>query len=259
MPLAAALGRAGDAFSHPGLSLPAVDPGRVVLLGVRSLDPAERAMIRETGIRAITMTEIDRIGIERAITEAIDRVSGPGFVHAEGPVEQRAGGSRLVGIPYLAEDLSLSGNEGVEPGCNAEQVQRRRLVRQPVRDRCERARVRSRKREERAIRDLACLAVARRYVELGAVAGRENDRLDLTVAAPRELLRQRPCGRWIDGDALTELDGCRVMRDACERDLHDAKWVRGRTTPTSVKPTTSDHASRRPWRPISRRRTRAVA
>jgi arginase len=75
------LGRAGDAFSPSRPDLPAVDPGRVVLLGVRSLDPAERAMIRETGIRAITMTEIDRIGIERAITEAIDRVSGPGFVH----------------------------------------------------------------------------------------------------------------------------------------------------------------------------------
>jgi len=81
MPLAAALGLAGEGFSHPALELPAVDPGRVVLLGVRSLDPAERVLIRETGIRAITMTEIDRIGIERAITEAIDRVSGPGFVH----------------------------------------------------------------------------------------------------------------------------------------------------------------------------------
>jgi arginase len=27
------------------------------------------------------MTEIDRIGIERAVQEAIDRASGPGFVH----------------------------------------------------------------------------------------------------------------------------------------------------------------------------------
>jgi arginase len=81
MPLAAALGLAGDRFSHPALPLPAVDPRRVVLLGVRSLDPAERAVIRETGIRAITMTEIDRIGIERAVLEAIDRASGPGFVH----------------------------------------------------------------------------------------------------------------------------------------------------------------------------------
>jgi arginase len=81
MPLAAALGLAGDDFAHDGLELPAVDPRRVVLLGVRSLDPAERSLIRETGIRAITMTEIDRIGIERAVLEAIDRASGPGFVH----------------------------------------------------------------------------------------------------------------------------------------------------------------------------------
>jgi arginase len=81
MPLAAALGLAGDGFSHPKLTLPALDPRRVVLLGVRSLDPAERSLIRETGIRAITMTEIDRIGIERAVLEAIDRASGPGFVH----------------------------------------------------------------------------------------------------------------------------------------------------------------------------------
>ena len=81
MPLAAALGLAGEGFSQTGLDLPAVDPRRVVLLGVRSLDPAERALIRETGIRAITMTEIDRIGIERAVQEAIDRAAGSGFVH----------------------------------------------------------------------------------------------------------------------------------------------------------------------------------
>ena len=81
MPLAAALGVAGDRFAHSGLSLPAVDVDRVVLVGVRSLDPAERTLIRERGIRAITMTEIDRIGIEAAMREAIDRASGSGFVH----------------------------------------------------------------------------------------------------------------------------------------------------------------------------------
>jgi len=81
MGLAAALGLAGDGFAHPALHLPAVDPERVVLVGVRSLDPAERTLIRDRGLRAITMTEIDRIGIERAMQEAIDRVSGAGFVH----------------------------------------------------------------------------------------------------------------------------------------------------------------------------------
>lgn len=81
MPLAAALGLAGDGFAHDGLVLPALDPRRVVILGVRALDQAERTLIREAGIRAITMTEIDRIGVERAVQEAITRASGPGFVH----------------------------------------------------------------------------------------------------------------------------------------------------------------------------------
>jgi len=81
MPLAAALGRAAEWFTHDGLTLPAVEPGRVVLVGVRSLDPSERAFLRESGIRVFTMSEIDRIGIERALQEALDRVAGPGFVH----------------------------------------------------------------------------------------------------------------------------------------------------------------------------------
>lgn len=81
MPLAAALGLAGDRFAHDGLRLPAVDPDRVVLLGVRSLDSAERILLRDQGIRAITMSEIDRVGIERATRDAIDHASGPGFLH----------------------------------------------------------------------------------------------------------------------------------------------------------------------------------
>jgi arginase len=81
MPLAAALGTAGDRFTHPRLTLPAVDPKRLVLLGIRSLDPSERAFLHEAGIRVFTMSDIDRIGIERAMREALDRVAGPGFVH----------------------------------------------------------------------------------------------------------------------------------------------------------------------------------
>jgi arginase len=81
MPLAAALGLAGPRFSHPGLHLPAVDPERVVLFGIRALDRDEQELIRSSGIHAITMSQIDRVGIERAVGEALDRASGPGFVH----------------------------------------------------------------------------------------------------------------------------------------------------------------------------------
>jgi arginase len=81
MPLAAALGLAGDAFDGTALTLPAVDTRRTVLVGVRSLDPAEQALVRDTGLRVFTMSEIDRIGIQRALQEALDRVAGSPFVH----------------------------------------------------------------------------------------------------------------------------------------------------------------------------------
>jgi arginase len=81
MPLAAVLGLAGDAFSSTAWPLPAVEERRVAIVGTRSLDPAEQALLRDSDIRVFTMSEIDRVGIERAMHEALDRVAGPGFVH----------------------------------------------------------------------------------------------------------------------------------------------------------------------------------
>ncbi len=81
MPLAAALGLAGPEFESEAWPLPAVDPRRVALLGIRQLDEGERRLLRDAGVRAFSMSEIDRIGVERATREALDRVTGPGFVH----------------------------------------------------------------------------------------------------------------------------------------------------------------------------------
>ena len=81
MPLAAALGLAGPEFESDAWSLPAIDPRRVALIGIRQLDDGERRLLREAGVRVFTMSEIDRIGIERAVRESLDRVSGGGFVH----------------------------------------------------------------------------------------------------------------------------------------------------------------------------------
>ena len=50
MPLAAALGLGDERFDERRLALPAVDPERVALIGLRSLDPGERERIRELGI-----------------------------------------------------------------------------------------------------------------------------------------------------------------------------------------------------------------
>src|SRR3954447_13108296 len=45
MPLAAALGLGGDEFAYDSWSLPAVEPGRIALVGVRSLDQGERELL----------------------------------------------------------------------------------------------------------------------------------------------------------------------------------------------------------------------
>ncbi|MFY9580878.1 MAG: arginase [Gaiellaceae bacterium] len=80
MVLAAALGLAGPAFSD-GWGLPAVDRGRVALVGVRSLDDGERALLQELHAKVFTMSDVDRLGVERAVRESLAHVAGPGFVH----------------------------------------------------------------------------------------------------------------------------------------------------------------------------------
>lgn len=59
-----------------------VAPEHTVLIGLRDVDDGERRAIRDFGVRAFTMTDIDRLGMERIIEEAID-VAGtePGRVH----------------------------------------------------------------------------------------------------------------------------------------------------------------------------------
>jgi arginase len=82
MPLAAVLGLCGDSFTADGLSLPAVEPTRVALVGVRSLDPGERETVRELGVAVYTISDLDRRGVEPILAEALERVSGGSFVHA---------------------------------------------------------------------------------------------------------------------------------------------------------------------------------
>jgi arginase len=81
MVLAAALGLCGPEFESPHWPLPAVDRARVALVGLRTVDAGERQRLRELGIRVWTMSEIDRGGIEPALSEALAHVAGPGFVH----------------------------------------------------------------------------------------------------------------------------------------------------------------------------------
>jgi arginase len=81
MVLAAALGLAGDRFRDGGWGLPALEPGRVALVGLRSLDDGERELLRDQDVKVFTMSDLDRLGVERSVREALAHVAGSGFVH----------------------------------------------------------------------------------------------------------------------------------------------------------------------------------
>jgi arginase len=81
MALAAALGLAGEHFANGHWPLPAAEPTRVALLGVRALDEGERELLGRLDARVYTMSDVDRLGVERAVRESLAHVAGPGFVH----------------------------------------------------------------------------------------------------------------------------------------------------------------------------------
>ncbi len=81
MVLAAALGLAGDAFRREGWQIPAVEPGKLALVGVRSLGEGERELLGTIDAKVFTMSEIDRIGVEPCMREALAHASGAGFLH----------------------------------------------------------------------------------------------------------------------------------------------------------------------------------
>ena len=80
MVLAAALGLAGDSFKRDGWPLPAVEPGKLALVGVRSLDDGERELLRTLDAKVFTMSEVDRIGVEPCMREAIAHAAGAAFL-----------------------------------------------------------------------------------------------------------------------------------------------------------------------------------
>ena len=79
MPLAAALGVAGEAFASELWPPPWIE--RAALVGVRSLDDGERALIVDRGLLVFTMSDIDRDGLERVVRLALGHLEGCAFLH----------------------------------------------------------------------------------------------------------------------------------------------------------------------------------
>jgi arginase len=72
MPLAVAMG-----IGHPSLTslmgdYPKIDPTNVAIVGLRSIDDGERDLIRQTGVAAYTMFDVDRLGIYHIASRVLE-------------------------------------------------------------------------------------------------------------------------------------------------------------------------------------------
>ncbi|HVG38164.1 MAG TPA: arginase [Pyrinomonadaceae bacterium] len=71
MPLAALLGYGARELTHIDGFAPKLDPRYCAHIGARDVDPHERKLIRELGMRFFTMREIDERGMSVCVDEAI--------------------------------------------------------------------------------------------------------------------------------------------------------------------------------------------
>ncbi|MCI2430861.1 arginase [Candidatus Acetothermia bacterium] len=74
MALAVGTGRGAPQLLEIFRSEKFIDPARVALIGVRSLDPGERMLLKESGVNVFTMADIDRRGLQKILDEALGRV-----------------------------------------------------------------------------------------------------------------------------------------------------------------------------------------
>jgi arginase len=77
MPLACILGRGPRELVDLGGFRPKIAPRNAVIVGLRDVDAAEKPQIRDSGVRAFTMRDIDERGLRAVMDEAI-RIAGDG-------------------------------------------------------------------------------------------------------------------------------------------------------------------------------------
>jgi arginase len=82
MPLAVVLGIGAPELANLSGECPMVDGSRAAVVGLRDVDPAERANVRASGIGAFTMRDVDERGMRSVMEDAIRRAtSGTAGIH----------------------------------------------------------------------------------------------------------------------------------------------------------------------------------
>lgn len=122
MPLSALLGWGDPGLVQLGGFAPKIKPEHTVLIGIRDVDVNEKKMVKQTGVMAFTMTDIDEQGMSSVIRKAIEIAgSGTAGIHlsfdfdgldpkiAPGVGTPVKGGIRYREAHLLMEKIALTG------------------------------------------------------------------------------------------------------------------------------------------------------
>ena len=87
MPVSCLCGLGPQPLTHLGGSAPALLPAEIRQVGIRSVDPGEKRLIKEYGLDVYDMRYIDEIGMKRAMEEALEGVDANTHVHVSFDVD----------------------------------------------------------------------------------------------------------------------------------------------------------------------------
>ena len=115
MPLAVSLGYGAPELTNIGGPAAKVKPENVVVIGLRDVDHQEREMVKQSGVTAFTMHEVDRMGIKEVVEQAIEIVTkNTGGFHVSfdldvmDPIEAPGVGTRVRGgLNYREAHLAM--------------------------------------------------------------------------------------------------------------------------------------------------------
>ncbi len=74
MPVAVSLGIGSEELVNVGGEFVKLSPSNLTLIGLRSVDPGERDLIKQLGIDAYSMTEIDKLGMYAIMLTVLERM-----------------------------------------------------------------------------------------------------------------------------------------------------------------------------------------
>ncbi len=87
MPVACLCGVGPRELTHLGGAAPALQPGDIRQLGIRSVDPGEKRLVKEFGLDIYDMRYIDEHGMKRAMEAALEGVDADTHLHVSFDVD----------------------------------------------------------------------------------------------------------------------------------------------------------------------------